>query len=451
MFKLARKRPTTDHSSGDVLERLHRLHPKIIDLSLDRILVLLDRLGRPQDRLPPTIHVAGTNGKGSVIAFMRAILETAGHRVHAYTSPHLVRFNERIRVGGNEISEAELTAVLAECERVNNGDPITYFEITTAAALLAFSRSAADVLLLETGLGGRFDATNVIDRPAATVITPVSMDHMHFLGDTIRRIAAEKGAIQKPGVPSIIAPQYEQAKAVLLQQAEAAGARPFLYGRDWAVEPTAAGMRYRSSRITLDLPQPGLLGRHQLINAGTAVAGLEQFDALEIPGTAIAEGLPAAQWPARLQHLDDGPLTAGLPAGWELWLDGGHNPAAGEALAETLRGWRDKPIYLIFGMMQRKAPQHFLRPMNELASALRAVPIENQDGSLSAAEAAEAAAEVDIRSTPAPSVESALADIVATEPGPARVLICGSLYLAGSVLAHNQRDDDDCGERRAVG
>jgi dihydrofolate synthase/folylpolyglutamate synthase len=450
MFKRARKRPTTDQSSGDVLERLHHLHPKIIDLSLDRILVLLERLGRPQDHLPPTIHVAGTNGKGSVIAFMRAILETAGHRVHVYTSPHLVRYNERIRLAGTEITESELAAVLTECERVNKGDSITYFEITTAAALLAFSRSEADVLLLETGLGGRFDATNVIDRPAATVITPVSMDHMHFLGDTIRRIAAEKGAIQKPGVPSIIAPQYEQAKAVLLQQAEAANARPFLYGRDWAVEPTADGMCYRSSQITLDLPQPGLVGRHQLINAGTAVACLEQFWALEIPDTAIAEGLPAAQWPARLQRLDAGRMAAIMPDGWEIWLDGGHNPAAGEALAETLRAWDDKPLYLIFGMMQRKTPQHFLRPMTELVSALRAVAIDGQEGSFTAAEAADAATEVDIRSTPAPSVESALADIVATEKGPARILICGSLFLAGSVLAQDQMKDESSEDRRAV-
>ena len=443
MFKLARKRPTTSQSSGDVLERLHRLHPKIIDLSLDRILILLERLGRPQDRLPPTIHVAGTNGKGSVIAFMRAILETAGHRVHTYTSPHLVRFHERIRLAGAEIAESELVDVLTECERVNKGDTITFFEITTAAALLAFSRSKADVLLLETGLGGRFDATNVIERPAATVITPVSMDHMHFLGDTIRRIAAEKGAIQKPDVPSIIAPQYDQAKAVLLQQAAAAGARPLLFGRDWAVEPTDFGMRYRSSQISLDLPRPGLIGPHQLINAGTAIACLEQFGALEIPDTAIAEGLPAAQWPARLQHLDAGRLAAVLPDGWEIWLDGGHNPAAGEALAETLRAWQDKPIYLIFGMMQRKTPQHFLRPMNELVSALRAVTIDGEEGSLSAAEAAEAASEVDIRSAPAPSVECALADIVTTEKGPARILICGSLYLAGLVLAQDQPKDDD--------
>ena len=451
MFKLARKRPTTDQSSGDVLERLDRLHPKIIDLSLDRILVLLDRLGRPQDNLPPVVHVAGTNGKGSVIAFMRAILETAGHRVHAYTSPHLIRYNERIRLAGTEITEAELVAVLTECERVNDGDEITYFEITTAAALLAFSRSEADVLLLETGLGGRFDATNVIDRPAATVITPVSMDHMHFLGDTIRRIAAEKGAIQKPDVPSIIAPQYEQAKAVLLQLAEAANARPFLYGRDWAVEPTDSGMRYHSSQIALDLPQPGLNGRHQLINAGTAVACLEQFGTLEIPDTAIAEGLPAAHWPARLQRLNAGRFAQVLPGDWELWLDGGHNPAAGEALAETLRKWRDKPLYLIFGMMQRKTPQHFLRPMTELVSALRAVTIDNQEGSLSAAEAAEAATEVDIRSTPAPSVESALADIVATEPGPARILICGSLYLAGSVLMQDRLRDGGEDDPSAIG
>lgn len=437
MFKLAWKRPTIEQDCGAVLARMQGLHPKVIDLSLDRIAVLLQRLGRPQDRLPPVVHVAGTNGKGSVIAFLRAVLETAGHRVHSYTSPHLIRFNERIRLAGEDISDADLVAVLEECERANDGAPITYFEVTTAAALLAFSRAKADVLLLETGLGGRFDATNVVDRPAATVIAPVSMDHMHFLGDTIRQIAAEKGAIQKADVSSIIAPQFDKAKSVLLKQAEHVGAKTFLYGRDWTVEPSERGLRYRSARLALDLPRPGLIGAHQLVNAGTAVACLERLDALEVSDTAIAEGLPAARWPGRLQRLKSGPLAEILPADWQLWLDGGHNPAAGSALAEVAHAWQDKPLYLLFGMMRRKTPQHFLRPLAEKVAALRAVAIDGQEGSLSAAEAAEAAREVDIRAAAAATVEGALGDIAATEKGPARILICGSLYLAGSVLARN--------------
>lgn len=435
MLRFARNRRTTEDSIDAILARLQQLHPKTIDLSLGRILSLLDRLGRPQDQLPPVIHVAGTNGKGSVIAFLGAILNAAGYRVHTYTSPHLVHFNERIRLGGETISDGELCAILDECEKANAGDSISFFEITTAAAMVAFSRHPADILLLECGLGGRFDATNIVKKPAATVITPVSMDHMHFLGDTIRQIAAEKAAIQKKDVISIVAPQHDQANAVIADYAAAAGTQPFQFARDWTVTPTKHGFQYRSTRLSLDLPMPNLLGRHQIFNAGTAVACLERLDTLEISDKAIAKGITSARWPGRLQRLVNNPLTEHLPQGWELWLDGGHNPAAGSALAETLEKWTDKPLYLVFGMMDQKPPQNFLRPLAPLVRGLRAVTIPGLEASMSAEEAAEAASEVDIPSQPSIDIPTAIQDTVRAASRPARVLICGSLYLAGSVLA----------------
>ncbi|MCG8544151.1 MAG: bifunctional folylpolyglutamate synthase/dihydrofolate synthase [Alphaproteobacteria bacterium] len=436
----ARKRPTTDATmepSDAILARLQALHPKKIDLSLGRIERLLDRLDRPQDRLPPAIHVAGTNGKGSVVAFLRAILETAGYRVHSYTSPHLVRFNERIRIAGEVISDEALSAILDECERANEGETITFFEITTAAAFLAFSRTPADMLLLECGLGGRFDATNVIDRPAATIITPVSFDHMHFLGDTLTEIAGEKAAIQKEDVPSIVAPQLKEAGRTIAAAAKAVGAPSFVYGRDWTVSATDTGLRYRSEWVDLTLPTPGLLGRHQLINAGTAVACLEQIEGLEITDTAISEGLPAARWPGRLQPLTDGPLADLLPPGWELWLDGGHNMAAAAALAETVGRWDDMPLYLVFAMMHGKSPADFLQPLAPTVKGLCAIAIPGHDGSLSAADCADAAVAAGIPSHAAEDVEGGIRDILQRELGPARILICGSLYLAGAVLGQN--------------
>ncbi len=428
-----------DPSVTAALARLHQLHPKVIDLSLGRVLTLLEKLGRPQDRLPPVIHVAGTNGKGSVIAYLRAIFEAAGLKAHVYTSPHLVHFNERIRLAGKIISNADLVALFEECERANNGGVITFFEITTAAAMLGFSRTPADVLLLETGLGGRFDATNVVDRPAMTVITPVSMDHMDFLGDTIRQITAEKAAIQKAGVPSVIGPQMAQASKVILARAAEVGAPSFAYGRDWRIRPLRNGFRYRSVRIALDLPTPGLAGRHQIYNAGTAVACIEQLGQFEISDKAITDGLPAAEWPARLQPIKEGPLAALMPAGWELWLDGGHNPGAGAALAETVSRWKNKPLHLVIGMMRRKPVQNFLRPLVPSVKSVRGVAIPGHEECYSGSELAEAALEVEIPSAKAAlDVDAAIADIIRQERKPARILICGSLYLAGAVLARNE-------------
>ena len=355
--------------SDAILARLMALHPKKIDLTLGRTVDLLDKLGRPQDRLPPVVHVAGTNGKGSLIAFMRAILEAAGYRVHCYTSPHLVRFNERIRLAGELIPETQLSQLLGYCEIVNEGWPITFFEITTAAAFRAFAETPADILLLECGLGGRYDSTNVVDRPALTAITPVSMDHMQFLGETLAEIAGEKAAIQKAGVPSIIGEQSSDAADVIAQYAAAAGAPLHRYGAEWGVSGGTEGLRVRSGATIRQFPAPSLQGAHQLHNAGMAIACLEKLDGFDVGDAAIAEGLTNATWPGRLQRLRQGPLVELLPKGWELWLDGGHNAAAGEVLAAAARDWEDKPLDLIFGMLNTKELSAFLRPV---APAIRA-------------------------------------------------------------------------------
>ena len=423
--------------SDTILARLMTLHPKVIDLSLDRVENLLARLGRPQDRLPPVVHVAGTNGKGSVIAFMRAALEAAGYRVHSYISPHLVRFHERIGLAGAAIAEDELAALLARCEEVNGGAPITYFEITTAAAYLAFSEAPADILLLECGLGGRLDATNVIERPLATVITPVSIDHQHFLGATLAKIAFEKAAIQKPGVPSVIGRQQPEAAAVIDSFAARNGVPTFRYGHSWSVENAPGGLIYSAGGKRLSLPHPVLPGAHQADNAGLAMASLERLAGFSLSEVALAEGLLRADWPGRLQRLTRGPLVDALGQGCELWLDGGHNAAAGEALAaHAAAHWRDRPLHLVCGMLNSKQVGRFLKPMTGVAAGVAAIAIPGEDSSLSAAELAEAAHAAGLNAKPADSLEAAVAASAAAG-GPARILICGSLYLAGRVLAEN--------------
>ncbi|MEX1204790.1 MAG: folylpolyglutamate synthase/dihydrofolate synthase family protein [Dongiaceae bacterium] len=424
-----------------VLDRLTRLHPKIIDLSLDRIARLLAALGDPQARLPPAVHVAGTNGKGSVIAFLRAMLEAAGRRVHVYTSPHLVRFNERVRLAGALIPEAELLALLEECEAVNGGVPITFFEITTAAAFLAFTRHPADVLLLETGLGGRLDATNMVARPLLTVLTPVSFDHMQHLGHSLAEIAGEKAGIMKPGVPAVIGRQPPEAAAVFEARARALAAPLSRYGHEWSVRLEDGTLLFRDGAGERRLPLPGLAGAHQIDNAGLALACLPGLAGFGVDAAAMRRGLVRVEWPARLQRLVRGPLPAMLPAGWELWLDGGHNPAAGEAIAAMAAAWRaeapDRPLHLIFGMLDTKPPVEFLRPLAPHARSLRAVTIPGEHASLTAEESAAAARQAGIEAAAADGIAAALAGIVAGTPAPARVLILGSLYLAGSVLAEN--------------
>jgi dihydrofolate synthase/folylpolyglutamate synthase len=411
-----------------IVERLHRLYPVLIDLSLDRIAALLAKLDHPERRLPPVIHVAGTNGKGSTCAFLRAMAEAAGLRAHVFTSPHLVRFNERIRLAGKLVDDTTLADALEEVERANAGAPVTVFEVITAVAFLLFARVPAELCVLEVGLGGRADATNVLDRPAAGAITSISLDHREFLGDTVQAIAFEKAGIMKPGLTVATGAQPAEVLQVLAAQAAAIGARLLARGTDWQVEPTATGLRYTDAAGTLDLPPPGLAGPFQHDNAGIAVAAL-RASGVRVPEAAIAAGLVRVEWPARLQRLG-GRLAGMLPPDWELWLDGGHNPGAGQALAGHLRAWSDRPTHLVVGMKQTKDAREFLRPLLPLAASVWAVAEPGQYLALPV-EAVIAASGGAAR--PGPTVVEALARLVAPG-GPARVLICGSLYLAGEVL-----------------
>ena len=422
--------------SDRVLQRLMALHPKKIDLSLGRIERLLAALGNPQERLPPVVHVAGTNGKGSTVATLRACLEAGGYRVHVYTSPHLVRFHERIRLVGTLIDEHALLELLEECEQANRGEPITFFEITTAAAFLAFARMPADAVLLEVGLGGRLDATNVIAQPAATAITPVSLDHQAFLGDTLTAIAGEKAGILKPGVPAIVGPQPDEAERIIEARASEIGALLLRSQREWHCDPRGTGMRYEGPRWRLDLPLPSLPGMHQIANAGAAIACLEQMPQFALSPGAIAEGLRHIDWPARMQRLTRGPLVAILPRGWELWLDGGHNPAAGEISADVAKGWHDRPLDLVVGMLKTKDASGFLAPLAPHTRTLYAVTIPGEENPHPAAEIANSARVVGIAAHESASIEAALRELV-QQPGPARILICGSLHFAGVALAEN--------------
>ncbi len=395
---------------------------------------LLAALGHPEAKLPPVIHVAGTNGKGSTVAFLRACLEASGKRVHVYISPHLVRFAERIRLAGKLIDEEALVAVLDECERVNGGAPITFFEITTAAAFLAFSRVPADFVLLEVGLGGRFDATNVVPQPVVTAITPVSLDHQQFLGNTVAEIAFEKAGILKPRTPAVITRQPEAAATVITARAREIGAPLFRQGAEWEAERRAdGGLSYRG-RHSFELPPPGLIGPHQYDNAGAALACLDSIPDLALTQPDLAQGLRQVEWPARLQHLGHGALAQLMPAGAELWLDGGHNPAGGAALAEMVKGWRDKPLRLVFGMLKTHDAIGFLKPLAPLAQRLDAVTIPGEANSLTAEETVAAARAVGLEATPRASIAAAIAAAAIPQT---RVLICGSLYLAGRVLAEN--------------
>ncbi len=411
-----------------VIERMHALYPRLIDLSLERLHRLLAQLGNPERALPPVIHVAGTNGKGSTCAFLRAIGEAAGMRVHVATSPHLVRFNERLRLAGTLVTDAQLLDTLDEIERVNAGAPITVFEVLMAATFLLFARVPADLVVLEVGLGGRFDATNVIDRPAACAITSISLDHREMLGDTLGKIAFEKAGIIKPGIPVATGTQPAEAFEVIAAKAAAAGAALLARGREWEVTPAANGFTFRDAGGMLHLPRPALLGAHQIDNAGIAVAAV-RASGLGISDDAIARGIASATWPARMQHLT-GRLAAQVPAGWELWLDGGHNPGGGVAIAEHLRAaWADRPVHLVVGMKKAKDTREFLAPLLPLAASIWAV---SEPGQYSALPVEAIVAASGGRARPGPTVAEALH---ALPPGPpARVLICGSLYLAGEIL-----------------
>jgi len=426
-----------------ILARLLALHPKRIDLTLARIERILDRLGHPERRVPPVIHVAGTNGKGSTIAFLRAMLEAAGKGVHVYTSPNLMRINERFRLGapggGVLVADAELADALAECERANGDAPITIFEIETAAAFVLFARHSADMLLLEVGLGGRLDATNVIERPLASVVTPVSLDHIEFLGDTIEKIAAEKAGIFRAGVPAVIAPQTDAVSRVLERHAEKARARLHVAGQQWQASVEHGRLVYQDDQGLLDLPPPKLFGRHQFDNAGTAIAALRAAG-IRLPATAIEQGLIRAEWPARLQRITNGKLVALAPAGAELWLDGGHNAEGGRAIAAALGDLEERvsrPLVLLVGMLSTKDHAGFLRNFTGLVRRVVAVPI-HQDKGVPVEEIAAAARAAGMPADASQSIEAALAAIggLGFDPPP-RILITGSLYLAGEVLAAN--------------
>jgi dihydrofolate synthase/folylpolyglutamate synthase len=411
-----------------IIERLHSLYPKLIDLSLDRLERLLAALGNPERRLPPVIHVAGTNGKGSTCAFVRAIGEAAGMRVHVYTSPHLVHFNERIRLAGTLVTDEALADTLAEVERVNAGLPITVFEVLMAAAFVLFARIPADLCVLEVGLGGRADATNVIAAPAACAITSISMDHKEMLGDTLVKIAIEKAGIMKPGIPVITGTQPDEVLAAFAAHAAATGATLRARDHAWTIARTETGLAYTDATGPLALPPPSLPGPHQIDNAGIAIAAL-RASGLPIPADAYARGLATAHWPARLQRLT-GRLAATLPAGWELWLDGGHNPGGGQAIADhAAAAWTDRPLHILVGMKQAKDSAEFLRPLLPLATTLWAVSEPGQHLALPV-EAIIAASNNIAR--PGPTIAAAIAQL--PTGAHTRVLICGSLYLAGEVL-----------------
>ncbi len=418
-------------TSDALLDRMMTLHPKVIDLTLDRVHRLLGLLDNPERAIPPAIHIAGTNGKGSTQAMIRAGLEQAGQRVHAYTSPHLARFHERIRLAGSLISEPALAALLDECVERNGPDEITFFEITTCAAFLAFARTPADWTLLEVGLGGRLDATNVIT-PRLSIITPVSMDHESFLGDTIAKIAGEKAGIIKRGIPVIVGPQHPDGLEVIESTAARLGAPILAYGQHWHVWEERGRLIYQDESGLLDLPLPNLPGPHQIQNAGAAITALRH---LGLDEAACQAAVTRAEWPARMQRLRHGPLIDLAPQA-ELWLDGGHNPAGGEAIAATLARMPARPTHLICGMLNTKDVTGYMRPLAAQVTALHAVSIPGEKNTLPADATRDAARAVGIDATSAPSVADALTAITATNPE-ARILICGSLYLAGYILREN--------------
>ncbi len=429
--------------SDRLLEHLATLHPKSIDLSLGRVERLLAALGNPERQLPPVVHVAGTNGKGSVIAYLRAMHEAASQRVHTFTSPHLCRFHERIRLAGNLVGEAQLTDILMRTEAANNGAPITFFEITTAAAMLAFAETPADILLLETGLGGRLDATNVIAKPAATVITPVSIDHTGFLGDDLAAIAREKAGILKPGVTCVVSRQQIEAEEAIERQSETVGAPLFIEGQDWDAFEQQGRLVYQDEQTLLDLPLPRLRGRHQIANAGAAVAAVSALGTSMVDEKAICAGLQDASWAGRFERLGPGRLTDLIGSESELWLDGGHNPAAAHVLAEALADLEERsprPLHLICGMMNNKDAEAFFTAFRGLAEYVATVPIPGEANAYCAKALADKVEAAGLLAEPTTGLTEALTKSHALGSDPVRILICGSLYLAGHVYkAHGIR------------
>jgi dihydrofolate synthase/folylpolyglutamate synthase len=424
-----------------IQERLMALHKRKIDLTLDRMLRLLKLLDHPEQKMGPVIHVAGTNGKGSTVAFLRAILEAAGLKVHVFTSPHLVRINERYRLAGTLVSDAELIDALEYCERLNGGEPITVFEMETAAGFHLFAKSPADVVLLEVGLGGRGDSTNVIDTPLASVITPVAMDHMEMLGDTLGKIATEKAGIIKRSVPLISALQEPEVEAVIEQRAKDLRAPVHIGGQQWHVSVERGRLVFQDDRGLLDLPAPRLFGRHQFDNAALAIATLRAIDSLKIPTAAYETGIAKAEWPARMQRLSAGALVKLAPAQSEVWLDGGHNPDCGRVVAAALGDLEERvsrQLVVIIGMMSNKDAGAFLANFSGMTRHIIAVPIPDHENAYTPAALADIGRQLGMRIETAPGVAEALRSIARLSyETPPRILISGSLYLAGAVLREN--------------
>lgn len=427
--------------SDTILARLMTLHPKIIDLSLDRMWQILEKLDHPERRLPPVLHVSGTNGKGSLLAYLRAILEAAGYRVHVYTSPHLVRFAERIRLAGDVIDEERLGDTLTYCETANGPTPITYFEITTAAAFHAFAETKADILLLETGLGGRLDATNVIERPMVTAITPISQDHAQYLGTDLAGIAGEKAGIMRPNVPVVIGPQSDIVLAALREKAQGLAAVPYICGENWAFSAAKDRWTYQGLNGETSYPLPALHGVHQTSNAATALACLDQLTGFKVTSADIRQGLQTVSWPARMQRLTGGALLDDIPGHVEVWLDGGHNPAAAEQIAKSfvqMNAADPKPTYLIAGMLNTKDQTSFFTGLKAIIEMGYCVPIHGEAAATPEEELAVLARRAGVDMSAKPSLSAAITNLKPRlAEKPSRLLIAGSLYLAGQVLREN--------------
>ena len=419
--------------SDVVLDRLLSLHPKIIDLTLDRVTRLLKKLNNPEDKISQVVHIAGTNGKGSTQAFLRAAIESSGESAHVYTSPHLTRFHERIRVAGSLISENVLADILNECELANNGKPITYFEITTCAAFLIFSRIKADYTLLEVGLGGRLDATNILKKPKLTIITPISMDHVQFLGSTIEQIANEKAGIMKEGITCIVGHQSKDAIDVIKKRAIELKSKLKIYGEHWQVYAKSDKLIFKDAMGFLELPLPKLIGQHQIENAGTAIAAMRE---LSIPDEACKESMKNVYWPARMQRLESGPLVK-MANESEIWLDGGHNQAAGIAISNALEQLpRGRTNILICGMLKTKDLKAFLNPLFNSAKFLYGIRIQGEENSNSAETIVNQAREIGFSAFKTQKVSDAILQIIKAHPN-SRIIICGSLFLAGKILQDN--------------
>jgi dihydrofolate synthase/folylpolyglutamate synthase len=412
--------------------------PKPIYYDLERINELMRRLGNPHLQSPPVIHVAGTNGKGSTTAFMRAILEAAGYVVHVYTSPHLLHFNERIVLAGKEISNDYLTQIMEEC-RIATGDMVlSFFEGTTAGAFLAFSKINADVVLLETGMGGRLDATNIIEKPAMTVITPISIDHTEYLGPDMVTIAREKAGIMKRNTPCVTSLQTQEVDEALQQEAHRYEANLISFGYDWIVEKTSNGMAFKSTLLDIpDLPMPSLKGDHQIINSGTAIAAMIALQGFKIDESAIRQGLQTAKWPARMQPITNGSLTGLLPGGWEIWVDGAHNEAGAQVLACALDDLAEKPTYLICGFTKGRSVARFLSHLKGKAEAVCAVTIQTEPNAQNADDIAADAAAIGFAASHFEGIEEALQFISNQSKYVGRVVFCGSLYLASDAMRIN--------------